>query len=76
MRSVIIFGAVLVLLGLIAFAMPSFNTEETKDVVKLGDVKVQAKTEEPHVIPPLVSEGAMALGILLIGAGLVMNRQT
>jgi dipeptide/tripeptide permease len=75
MRSVIIFGAVLVLLGLIAFAMPSFNTEETKDVVKLGDVKVQAKTEEPHVIPPLVSEGAMALGILLIGAGLVMNRQ-
>jgi hypothetical protein len=75
MRSVIIFGAVLVLLGLVAFAMPSFNTEETKDVVKLGDVKVQAKTEEPHVIPPLVSEGAMALGILLIGAGLVMNRQ-
>jgi hypothetical protein len=75
MRSVIIFGAVLILLGLVAFAMPSFNTEETKDVVKLGDVKVQAKTEEPHVIPPLVSEGAMALGILLIGAGLVMNRQ-
>jgi hypothetical protein len=75
MRSVIIFGAVLVLLGLVAFAMPSFNTEETKDVVKLGDVKVQAKTEELHVIPPLVSEGAMALGILLIGAGLVMNRQ-
>ena len=45
MKSVIIFGAVLVLLGLVAFAMPSFNTEETKDVVKLGDVKVQAKTE-------------------------------
>jgi drug/metabolite transporter (DMT)-like permease len=75
MKSVIIFGAVLALLGLIAFAMPSFNTEETKDVVKLGDLKVQAKTEEPHFIPPLVSEGAMLLGILLIGAGLVMNRQ-
>ena len=75
MRSVIIFGAVLALLGLVAFAMPSFNTEETKDVVKLGDVKVQARTEEPHFIPPIVSEGAMLLGILLIGAGLVMNRQ-
>jgi drug/metabolite transporter (DMT)-like permease len=75
MKSVIIFGAVLVLVGLIAFAMPSFNTEETKDVVKLGDLKVQAKTEEPHFIPPLVSEGAMLLGILLIGAGVVMNRQ-
>jgi hypothetical protein len=75
MRSVIIFGAVLALLGLVAFAMPSFNTEETKDVVKLGDMKVQARTEEPHFIPPIVSEGAMLLGILLIGAGLVMNRQ-
>jgi drug/metabolite transporter (DMT)-like permease len=75
MRSVIIFGTVLALVGLIAFAMPSFNTEETKDVVKLGDLKVQAKTEEPHFIPPLVSEGAMLLGILLIGAGVVMNRQ-
>jgi hypothetical protein len=76
MKSVIIFGAVLALLGLIAFAMPTFHTEETKDVLKLGDaVKVQAKTEEPHVIPPLVSEGAMLLGILLIGAGVVMNRQ-
>ncbi|MGC2755609.1 MAG: hypothetical protein WA217_03615 [Candidatus Binatus sp.] len=75
MRSVILFGAMLAILGLVAFAMPSFNTEETKDVVKLGDLKVQAKTEEPHVIPPIVSEGAILLGILLIGAGVVMNRQ-
>lgn len=75
MKGVVIFGAILALLGLIAFAMPSFNTENTRDVVKLGDLKVQAKTEEPHVIPPVVSEGAMLLGILLIGAGMVMNRQ-
>jgi len=75
MKGIVMFGAVLALLGLIAFAMPSFNTEETKDVVKLGDLKVQAKTEEPHFIPPIVSGGAMVLGILLIGAGMVMNRQ-
>jgi len=41
MKGIVMFGAVLTLLGLIAFAMPSFNTEETKDVVKLGDVKVR-----------------------------------
>ena len=75
MRSVVLFGAILALIGLVAFAMPSFNTEETKDVVRLGDLKVQAKTEEPHVIPPILSGGAMLLGIVLIGAGLVMNRQ-
>jgi hypothetical protein len=75
MRSVVLFGAILAVLGLIAFAIPSFNTEETKDVVKFGDLKVQAKAEEPHFIPPIVSGGAMVLGVLLIGAGMVMNRQ-
>ncbi|HWX32182.1 MAG TPA: hypothetical protein VNZ53_32725 [Steroidobacteraceae bacterium] len=75
MKSVVLFGAMLAVLGLIAFAIPSFNTEETKDVVKFGDLKVQAKTEEPHFIPPIVSGGAMVLGVLLIGAGMVMNRQ-
>jgi drug/metabolite transporter (DMT)-like permease len=75
MRGIILIGAMLALLGLVAFAMPSFNTTETKDVVKLGDVNVQAKTEEPHFIPPIVSVGAMVLGVLLIGAGVVMNRQ-
>lgn len=75
MRGVILIGAMIALLGLIGFAVPSFSTQETKDVVNLGDLKVQAKTEEPHVIPPVLSGGAMVLGVLLIGAGLVMNRE-
>jgi drug/metabolite transporter (DMT)-like permease len=75
MRSVVIVGAAIALLGLIAFALPSFNTEKTQDVVKFGDLKVQAKTEQPHVIPPILSEGAIVLGVLLIGAGVVMNRR-
>ena len=73
MKAIVLFGAILALVGLIAFAMPSFNTEETKDVVKLGDLKVQARTEEPHFIPPIVSGGAMVLGVLLIGAGLMLR---
>jgi drug/metabolite transporter (DMT)-like permease len=75
MRSVVIVGAAIALLGLIAFALPSFNTEKTQDVVKFGDLKVQAKTEQPHVIPPILSEGAIVLGVLLIGAGVMMNRR-
>ena len=74
MKSIIILGAVIALAGLVGFATPSFNTEQTKDVVKFGDLKVQAKTEQPHVIPPVLSEGAIALGVLLIGAGVLMNR--
>ena len=75
MKSVVLFGAVIALFGLITFAWPSFHTEDTRDVVKLGDLKVQAKTQETHVIPPILSEGAITLGIVLIGAGVVMNRR-
>ncbi len=76
MRSIVILGAAMALIGLIAFAVPSFNTEQTRNVVDLGDLKVQAKTQETHIIPPIVSEGAIALGVLLIGAGLVMTGRT
>ena len=75
MKSIIILGAVIALAGLVGFAAPSFNTEKTQDVVKFGDLKVQAKTEQPHVIPPVLSEGAIVLGVLLIAAGVVMNRR-
>ncbi len=76
MRSIVILGAAVALIGLIAFAVPAFNTEQTRNVVDLGDLKVQAKTQETHIIPPIVSEGAIALGVLLIGAGLVMSGRT
>jgi len=74
MRTIVLIGGMLALVGLIAFAIPTFTTPETQDVVKLGDLKVQAKTEQPHTIPTTLSGGAVVLGILLIGAGLVMNR--
>ncbi len=76
MKSIVILGAAVALIGLIAFAIPAFNTEQTRNVVDLGDLKVQAKTQETHIIPPVVSEGAIVLGVLLIGAGLVMTGRT
>lgn len=76
MKSIVILGAAMSLIGLIVFAVPSFNTEQTRNVVDLGALKVQAKTQETHFVPPIVSEGAIALGVLLIGAGLVMSGRT
>jgi len=76
MKSIVILGAAVALIGLITFAIPSFSTEQTRNVVDLGDLKVQAKTQETHVVPPILSEGAIALGVLLIGAGLVMTGRT
>ncbi len=70
LNGFIIGGAILVLLGLLGFAIPIFTTQQTKDVAKIGDLKLQTTESTAYVIPPLVSGGAIALGVILIGAGL------
>ncbi len=70
----LIAGIVLVIAGLAAFALPVFNTRQTNDVAKIGDVHIQATENTPHVIPPLVSEGAIVLGAVLVGFSLLTRR--
>lgn len=77
MRSVsvlVVIGAVLALLGIIGFAIPVFTTHDTKEVAKIGDLKLQTTEATQHVVPPVVSGGALVIGIVLIGAGLYQRR--
>ena len=74
MNGLVMGGAALAVLGLIGLAIPVFTTQETKEVAKIGDLKLQTTENTSHVVPPLLSEGALALGIVLIGAGLYMRR--
>jgi hypothetical protein len=71
MKGILLIGAALAVLGLIGLAMPIFTTTDTKSVVKLGDLNVQAKEETPHAIPPLVSGGVLVIGVVLIGAAML-----
>ena len=70
----VIGGTILVLLGLLGFAIPIFTTQQTKDVVAVGDLKIQTTQSTEHSIPPLMSGSSLVLGILLIGAGLYRKR--
>jgi hypothetical protein len=70
-NSLAIFGALLFLLGILGLAAPVFSTTKTEDVAKLGDLKVEAQHNQTHVIPPLLSEAAILVGVVLIGAGVV-----
>ncbi len=74
MNGLVIGGVILILLGLVGFAIPIFTTQQTKEVAKIGDLKLQTTENTSHVIPPMVSGGALVLGIVLIGAGLYTRR--
>ena len=74
MNGLVMGGVVLALLGLLGFAIPIFTTQQTKEVAKIGDLKLQTTENTAHVIPPMVSGGALVLGIVLIGAGLYTRR--
>lgn len=70
----VIAGAVVALLGALAIAVPVFTTEQTKDVAKIGDLKLTATEATSHVIPPFVGPAVLAIGVVLIGAGFVARR--
>jgi len=74
MKPITWLGALLALLGILGFAIPVFTTSQTKDVVKLGDLKIQSTEQSTHVVPQALSAAALVLGVVLIGAGLYQRR--
>jgi hypothetical protein len=70
MTGLMIGGVVLILLGLLGFAVPYFTTQQTKDVAKVGDLRIQTTQHTTYTVPPLVSGGAAVLGVVLLGAGM------
>ena len=74
LNGLTIVGMALVLLGLVGFAIPIFTTQETKNIARIGDLKLQSTESTSHVVPPLLSGGALVLGVILLGAGLYQKR--
>lgn len=72
--TLMMFGAILSLAGLFALAIPVFTSQQTKDVARIGDLKIQTTESQSYVIPPLLSGGVLALGVILLGAGFYQRR--
>jgi hypothetical protein len=68
-KALVILGAILLVLGVIGLAMPVFTTTQNKEVAKLGDLKIQAKETDTHVIPPVAAAGILAVGAIVLGVG-------
>jgi len=67
-------GAIIALIGVVAIVVPSFTTGETHDVAKIGDLKLTAKEETTHIVPPFVGPVVLGVGVLLMGAGILARR--
>jgi len=64
-------GGILALLGMAALAVPYFTTMQTRDVARIGDLKLQTTESTSYAIPPLLGGGLLMSGLVLIGAGLL-----
>ena len=74
MSMLTVAGILFAILGIAGLAIPVFTTQQTTDVAKVGDLKLQMQESTSYAIPPLASGGALAFGIVLIGAGLYRKR--
>lgn len=67
MNGIRMFGAVLLVLGLLAFVIP---IPETKDhSVKVGDAKIGVQTESSHKLPTPVGAILLLGGVVALAVG-------
>lgn len=74
MNGLTLFGVILIAVGVLGLAIPIFTTQKTDTVARVGDLKLQATEDVSHHVPPLLSGGALVLGLVLAGAGLNQKR--
>ncbi len=74
MKSLIPLGAVLAIVGLILLAYPFFTTQQTKDVANVGSLHLQENQQQTHMVPPILSGGVLAIGVVLLAGGLMKSQ--
>ena len=74
MKPITWFGTLLALVGILGLTIPAFTTSRSKDLVKLGNIKIQSTERSTHLCLRLCVPGALVLGVILIGAGLYRSR--
>ena len=66
MKPATIIGIVLIILGIIGFAMGGFQFTHEKKDVNMGPVQISHKTKETFPISPVLSTIALVAGVGLV----------
>jgi hypothetical protein len=74
MNGLTIGGLVLLVIGVLVFAAPVFQTHQTQDVARIGDLKLQTEQTKTYVLPPFLGGGALVIGAGLILVGMLRRR--
>ena len=69
MKTSVIIGIILIVLGIVAFAYQGISYTRNETVVDLGDLKVQAKKRETAPLPPILGGVAVVCGVVLVILG-------
>lgn len=62
-------GIVLIVVAIASFAYQGFTYSTQEEVVKLGDLKITAQTQDRVNIPPLAGGAALIAGLALLYFG-------
>jgi hypothetical protein len=69
MKTPAIFGILLIMLGIAAFAYQSFTYTTTEKAIDLGPIQVTAEKEHTIPLPPIVGAVAIIGGVLFLMQG-------
>ena len=73
MKQLVPLGAILAVIGLILLAYPYFTTQQTKEVAHVGPIHVDENEQTTHMVPPILSGGVLAVGVVLLAGGLMKS---
>lgn len=66
MKTPAIFGILLIVLGIAAFAYQSFTYTTTEKAIDLGPIQVTAEKQHTVPLPPIVGAVALIGGVVLL----------
>jgi hypothetical protein len=69
MKPATIIGAILILVGVVGFAMGGFSFTHEKKDVDMGPVQISHEQQKTVPIPPILSGIALVGGIALVAVG-------
>lgn len=69
MKAVTIFGIILIIVGILGFAVPRITYTENVTLLDVGPLEVQAEQERAIPVPDIAAGASVLAGIVLVVVG-------